>query len=235
MIRKAKRSHPARLPPATKRQKMIVRQYSFTAKERMDSMKERAKRKMAGWHLSICLSLALVMCALWPGTVRAERADYGISGGTVAETEATFTIDNSMFGVLGYGPIVSIPVELEMEYSSSDKAFEGEDVVYCSGVVDEGKKITVEIDDTPGRFGTMTDSNGKGYTLYRTRGFSATLDKQSWTKDECLTNLEKLQTGDEPTHTGSISVTVPKNSFIPYAPGKFTTYIPYRLRIADDN
>ena len=112
--------------------------------------------------LALCAALLL---SITPLTAHAENTDVTVPtfGSSSQDVTATFTIDNDILIDLGYGAIVSVPVTVPLDYKSNTKTFEGSRTVYCSGVIDDDKKVTVSVDTISTEYGKIVDSSSNEY------------------------------------------------------------------------
>ena len=190
--------------------------------------KRRQKRGMAAGMLA----LALTLTALLPSPdVLADDVTVPADGSTDEQVTATFTIDEETLASLGYGVVASIPVSMSLSYNASAKNFSNSAEVYCSGVLADGKQVSVSVNESGDRYGKVYDSSDRASSVKGKTGFAVSMSKTTWTKAECMENLTKLSSSEDATQTGKLSVAVPGKGFIPSGTGTFKTYVPLVIRL----
>ena len=153
------------------------------------------------------------------------------SGESSQDVTATFTIDNDILIDLGYGAIASVPVTVPLSYNSSDKTFEGERTVYCSGVINDGKKVTVNVDTVSTDLGKIVDSSDNEYNVDEDDGFAVNLSRTEWSQSEMASNLAKKNAGNaDNLITSTLSVVIPGLGFVPKVTGSFESTIPLLIK-----
>lgn len=193
-----------------------------------------ASKKKRTRPRTFVLAFALVFSLLAsPITSLADSVDVPSSGSTNEEVTATFTIDEDILSSLGYGVIASIPVSMPLAYDSTSKNFSKSADVYCSGVLAGGKQISVSVNESGEKFGKIYHSNEVPVSVKGKSGFDISLSKTKWSKAECYTNLSKVNNSEDATETGTLSVTIPGNGFIPSGAGTFNTYVPIIIKQED--
>jgi hypothetical protein len=184
----------------------------------------------------LALALAMVLFAV-PKTAYASSSTSTVpsTGTTSKNVTATFTIDDEIMQQLGYGAVISVPVNIPLSYSEFFKKFVGSAEIVCSGVIDEGKSVVVSIDTSSASYGRISDSGSNTYSVKGKDGFAINLTKDSWTSAEMLTNYNILNnedtTDDGTTLSSLLSVNIPGNGFIPKVTGDFTTTVPLVIGI----
>ena len=202
-------------------------------KRTMESL-AAARRKQLRRTKSFVIIFALI-CGIMaaPYNVRADSVDVPSSGTTSEEVTATFTIDEDTLASLGYGVIASIPVSMPLSYDTGTKVFSNSAGVYCSGVLDSGKRVSVTVDTTGEKYGKVYHANEDPVSVSGKSGFDISLSKTKWSKAECYTNLSKVNNSEDATETGILSVKIPGTGFIPSGAGTFNTYVPIIIKQED--
>lgn len=175
--------------------------------------------------------LALAMIFLTQiATVRADELNVPADGSASGEVSATFSVDDEILSQLGYNAVASVPLSLPLSYNPDTKKFANSGIIYCRGIVPEGKKITICVNETGLKYGKLYDPDGETTDMSDVTGFDISLTKNSWSRTDCYTNLKRINAGSDASVTGSISVTVPGRGFVPSSNGTYTTYVPLTIR-----
>ena len=174
-------------------------------------------------------------CLLMVSTLsaHAENTDVNVPsfGSSGQDVTATFTIDNDTLIDLGYGAVVSVPVTVPLSYKSLTKTFEGDREVYCSGIINDGKKVTVNVDTVSTDLGKIVDSSNNEYYVDGTDGFAVNLSRTEWSQSEMASNLTKVNNGNlDNLIKSTLSVTIPGRGFVPRVTGAFESTIPLLIR-----
>lgn len=180
----------------------------------------------------IVFSAALLMM-ISPLSVHAENTDVNVPsfGSSGQDVTATFIIDNDTLIDLGYGAIVSVPVTVPLSYKSLTKTFEGDREVYCSGIINDGKKVTVNVDTVSTDLGKIVDSSNNEYYVDGTQGFAVNLSRTEWSQSEMASNLTKVNNGNlDNLIKSTLSVTIPGRGFVPRVTGAFESKVPLLIR-----
>ena len=180
----------------------------------------------------IVFSAALLMM-ISPLSVHAENTDVNVPsfGSSGQDVTATFTIDNDTLIDLGYGAIVSVPVTVPLSYKSLTKTFEGDREVYCSGIINDGKKVTVNVDTVSTDLGKIVDSSNNEYYVDGKEGFAVNLSRTEWSQSEMASNLTKVNNGNlDNLIKSTLSVTIPGRGFVPRVTGAFESKVPLLIR-----
>ena len=180
----------------------------------------------------IVFSAALFMM-ISPLSVHAENTDVNVPsfGSSGQDVTATFTIDNDTLIDLGYGAIVSVPVTVPLSYKSLTKTFEGDREVYCSGIINDGKKVTVNVDTVSTDLGKIVDSSNNEYYVDGKEGFAVNLSRTEWSQSEMASNLTKVNNGNlDNLIKSTLSVTIPGRGFVPRVTGAFESKVPLLIR-----
>ncbi|MBR1634335.1 MAG: hypothetical protein IJ682_04635 [Lachnospiraceae bacterium] len=186
-------------------------------------------------RIMACFAAVLAAAPLcMPSAARADDVEVPPAGDTSRDVTAAFTVDEATLADLGYGAVASIPVSMTLPYDSTAKAFSDSVTVYCSGVLGDGKKASVTVNADADKYGVIRGPGAETASVKGKTGFSVSLSKTEWTKDECRENLTKLSGNNEATKTGTLSVTVPGKGFIPSGTGAFRTYVPLVIGQEDD-
>ncbi len=181
---------------------------------------------------TIALGAALLLSAS-PITAFAENTDVNVPslGTRSQDVTATFTIDDDILIDLGYGAIATIPINVPLSYNSSNKTFEGGRTVYCSGVIPENKKVTVNIDTISTDLGKIVDNHDNEYNVSSADGFAVNLSRTDWNQSEMALNLSRVEAGNlENLITSNLSVTIPGRGFVPRVTGSFESTIPLIIK-----
>ena len=183
--------------------------------------------------VAMAAALALVVGCIPVGQVHAEDVEIG---GTTVNREVTgnFTVSDSDLADMGYGPMISVPLSISLSYQSSESKYSGSGTIYGYGILDNGKSITASINTSSSKYGKVYDKDDEDCTIASGSGFSCTLSKERWSKAECRANMEAKKTGASVPHTGSLTVAVSKNSFLPTGTGNYKTYVPLVIQLAGD-
>ncbi len=154
------------------------------------------------------------------------------SGSAEQSVTATFTIDEDTLTDLGYGAVVYVPLTVPLAYKSHTKTFEGKKTVYCSGVINEGKQVSVSIDTVNSDYGTVKDEGDNSYQVKNRENFAVSLSKTVWSQKEMLQNFNIISNEGELSHlnTGTSSVTIPGKGFVPKITGDFPTVVPLIIK-----
>ena len=198
----------------------------MSRRKRLISGSIRGKRARAA---AAVLALAIALTAS-PAAAKADSVAVPGEGSTDGEVTATFSITEDMLPGLGYGVVASIPVSMALAYDTQDKTFSNSAAVYCSGVLADGRKVSVTVDGSSDKYGKVYDEADRASSVKVKTGFSVSMSKTSWSKAECMENLEGLDSGGEAAKTGELSVSVPGKGFIPSGTGTFRTYVPLVIR-----
>ncbi|MBR1627857.1 MAG: hypothetical protein IJ679_01150 [Lachnospiraceae bacterium] len=196
-------------------------------------MKKRTIRRLRRTLASITLVAAMAFSVLAGQTARAEDVTVPSTGSEGKNVTATFTIDDDTLASLGYSAVASIPVSMTLSYNSSSKLFTNSGTVYCSGVLDSGKKVSVTVNESGEKYGKVYDSTEAATSVVGKTGFSVSLSKTAWSKSECQENLTKINNSEEATKTGTLTISVPGKGFIPSGTGTFKTYAPLAISMTD--
>ncbi len=184
----------------------------------------------------MALLCALMLCAS-PLTAHASSlTDVTVpsSGSTDQNVTANFTISNDTLIDLGYGAVASIPLSIQLTYDSANKNFIGGKTVYCSGIVAEGKKVTVNVDTANTAYGKITDPSANEYNVSGASGFSVTVSKTDWSAAEMASNYATSHGGNASDMiTGYLTVKIPGRGFVPKVTGSFQSIIPLVIKQED--
>ena len=200
-------------------------------------MKRRMTRRIRKSLMAVAL-VGAIACGTMsnPGMALAwdrEEVDVPSSGNIRRDVSATFTISDGILGDLGYSAVASIPVSMSLDYDWTTRLFTQAAVVYCSGVLDSGKKISITVNESGEKYGKVYDPSDEASSVAGKTGYSVSLSKTSWSKAECRENLEKISDGLEATKDGELSISVPGRGFIPSGMGTFKTYAPLVISMED--
>ena len=196
-------------------------------------MKKRTIRKLKRTLASITLATALAFSLFAGQTARAEDVTVPSTGSENKNVTATFTIDDETLASLGYSAVASIPVSMTLSYNSSSKLFTNSGTVYCSGILNDGKKISVTVNESGEKYGKVFDSTDAATSVAGKAGYSVSLSKTAWSKSECQENLSKINNSEAATKTGTLTISVPGKGFIPSGTGTFKTYAPLVIAMTD--
>lgn len=189
-------------------------------------MKKKIRRRLRRNLASVTLMAAITLSMLTGQTVHAEDVTVPSTGSENKNVTATFTIDDDTLASLGYSAVASIPVSMTLSYNASNKLFSNSGKVYCSGILNDGKKISVTVNESGEKYGKVYDSSDVATSIAGKAGYSVSLSKTSWSKSECAENLTKINNSEEATKTGTLTISVPGKGFIPSGTGTFKTYAP---------
>ena len=196
-------------------------------------MKEITIRKIKRTLASTALIAAMAFSLLVGQTARAEDVTVPSTGSESKNVTATFTIDDDTLASLGYSAVASIPVSMTLSYNSSSKLFSNSGTVYCSGILNDGKKISVMVNESGEKYGKVYDPSETATSIAGKTGYSVSLTKTAWSKSECQENLTKINNSEEATKTGTLTISVPGKGFIPSGTGTFKTYAPLVISMTD--
>lgn len=197
-------------------------------------MKRKLAKKLRKWMSGVTMA-AVMVCGTLSGAMTAYADDVTVpsSGNASRDVTATFSIDDDTLASLGYSAVASIPVSMTLSYNSSDKVFRNSGTVYCSGLLDNGKKISVTVNESGEKYGKVYDPSDAATSVAGKSGFSVSLSKTAWSKAECRENLEKLNNSEAASKTGTLTISVPGRGFIPSGTGTFKTYAPLVIAMTD--
>lgn len=188
-------------------------------------------KKAGSKAIPFIFSAALFMTS--PISVHAENVDVNVPsfGSSSQDVTATFSIDSDILNDLGYGAIVSVPITVPLTYKSLDKVFEGEGKVYCCGVINDGKKVTVNVDTISTELGKIVDDSSNEYNVSGKEGFAVNMSRTEWSQSEMASNLTRLTNGNiDNLLASTLSVTIPGRGFVPKVTGSFESTIPLLIR-----
>lgn len=185
--------------------------------------------------LSLVLLGAMILCGS-PITANASNTSIDISPDETKgyDIKARFTIDDSTLAQLGYNAYVAVPIVISLTYKSTSNSFTGNAGYFASGIIPDGKKVTVTVNSASSDYGVITDEDENEYTVKGKTGFSIDQSKTSFTKAEMQNNMEASNAGRAMDMiTGSFSVAIPGDGFVPKMKGQFQTIVPIRIVMED--
>ena len=193
-------------------------------------------RMKKGIRTITALSLAMLSgITMFPREVNAaETATHlqvGDSTSISGQATAVFTIDQETLDRMGYGLIVSIPVDFELRYSVLDEEFKGSGEIFCYGMAPDNTEVSISVDEKNSMFQKIRDEANNVYDLKGTDCYSANLTQNTWNATDLKSNYMHFVNGeDEEISKGRINVEISGAGFLPKVFGKYETQIPLTIK-----
>lgn len=185
---------------------------------------------------AIAAALSMAASAVQPLPVYAV-SEVGVPSDGTSTTQLVdgrFTVTEDDLAGMGYGPKVSVPVSVSLAFGSGAEGYFGSGEVYAYGIIGSGKHVSVEVNGAHEKYGKVYDASGQDCTRTAPGGFTGTLSKTGWSSADCYGNLKEVLGGQNASGTGTLSVGVAKEAFLPRGTGAYTTSIPLVITMGED-